>query len=191
MRPLGNEYQVLSGHHRKAAAMKAGIDAVPCWVRELDDEAAYMALVTSNSQGELSPLEIGMHALGLDMDKRGKGAAGGGLKGYAESIGKDPANITRCRQAAAVVRAINCNDAINALNDKTAHLAAIHALPSECWPDAVASYPELTYLAAPIRRRKSFANAAGLGLSVLEAKPKDTKAIQEVKALARMVLHVG
>ena len=56
---------------------------------------------------------------------------------------------------------------------------------------AVASYPELTYLAAPIRRRKSFANAAGLGLSVLEAKPKDTKAIQEVKALARMVLHVG
>lgn len=55
----------------------------------------------------------------------------------------------------------------------------------------VASYPELTYLAAPIRRRKSFANAAGLGLSVLEAKPKDTKAIQEVKALARMVLHVG
>lgn len=56
---------------------------------------------------------------------------------------------------------------------------------------AVASYPELTYLAAPIRRRKSFANAAGLGLSVLEAKPKDTKATQEVKALARMVLHVG
>lgn len=56
---------------------------------------------------------------------------------------------------------------------------------------AVASYPELTYLAAPIRRRKSFANAAGMGLSVLEAKPKDAKAVQEVKALAHIVFTVG
>lgn len=52
---------------------------------------------------------------------------------------------------------------------------------------ALANYPELTYLAAPIRRRKSFANAAGMGLSVLEAKPKDAKAAQEVKTLADMV----
>ena len=52
---------------------------------------------------------------------------------------------------------------------------------------AVASYPELTYLASPVRRRKSFANAAGMGLSVLEAKPKDAKAIEEVKALVHMV----
>jgi hypothetical protein len=29
----------------------------------LDDEAAYMELATSNAQGELSPLEIGLHAL--------------------------------------------------------------------------------------------------------------------------------
>lgn len=48
---------------------------------------------------------------------------------------------------------------------------------------ALVSYPQLTYIPSPVRRRKSFANAAGMGLSVLEAKPKDAKAIAEVKAL--------
>ena len=56
VRPLDGEYQIVSGHHRHAAAIKAGQDAVPCWVREMDDDAAYMALVTSNTQGELTPL---------------------------------------------------------------------------------------------------------------------------------------
>lgn len=48
---------------------------------------------------------------------------------------------------------------------------------------ALFNYPQLTYLPTPVRRRKSYANAAGIGLSVLEAKPKDTKAIAEVKKL--------
>lgn len=103
----------------------------------MSDDDAYMALVTSNAQGELSPLEIGMHALGIEFDKRGNGASGGGLKAYAESVGRDPASITRCRQAAAVVSAINCVIAINKLLDKTAHLSAIHALPESCWKPAV------------------------------------------------------
>lgn len=52
---------------------------------------------------------------------------------------------------------------------------------------ALVSYPQLTYVPTPVRRRKSFANAAGMGLSVLEAKPKDVKAIAEVKALLAIV----
>jgi chromosome partitioning protein len=52
---------------------------------------------------------------------------------------------------------------------------------------ALVSYPQLTYVPSPVRRRKSFANAAGMGLSVLEAKPKDVKAIAEVKALLAIV----
>jgi hypothetical protein len=32
----------------------AGLKTVPCWVRPLDDEAAYMLLATSNAQGELT-----------------------------------------------------------------------------------------------------------------------------------------
>lgn len=48
---------------------------------------------------------------------------------------------------------------------------------------AVAEVPQFEYLPTPLRRRKSFANAAGAGMSVLEAKPKDGKAIAELQAL--------
>ena len=50
---------------------------------------------------------------------------------------------------------------------------------------AVADVPQFEYLAAPIRRRKSFANAAGQGLSVLEMKPVDRKAVEELNALIK------
>ncbi|MGZ3836424.1 MAG: AAA family ATPase [Mucilaginibacter sp.] len=49
--------------------------------------------------------------------------------------------------------------------------------------EAVADVPQFEYLNAPIRRRKSFANAAGQGLSVLELKPSDKKAKDELNAL--------
>ena len=49
--------------------------------------------------------------------------------------------------------------------------------------EAVAGVPQFEYLATPIRRRKSFANAAGMGLSVLESKPVDKKARDELNAL--------
>ncbi|MCO1345943.1 AAA family ATPase (plasmid) [Burkholderia multivorans] len=48
---------------------------------------------------------------------------------------------------------------------------------------AVADVPQFEYLPTPIRRRKAFANAAGAGLSVLELKPADRKASDEINAL--------
>ena len=48
---------------------------------------------------------------------------------------------------------------------------------------AVADVPQFEYLNTPIRRRKAFANAAGQGLSVLELKPTDAKAVKELNAL--------
>lgn len=48
---------------------------------------------------------------------------------------------------------------------------------------AVAEVPQFEYLPTPLCRRKAFANAAGEGMSVLEAKPKDGKAIAELQAL--------
>lgn len=48
---------------------------------------------------------------------------------------------------------------------------------------AVGDVPQFEYLATPIRRRKAFANAAGAGLSVLEQKPMDKKAVEELNAL--------
>ncbi len=53
--------------------------------------------------------------------------------------------------------------------------------------EALADFPELVYLDAPISRRKAFANAAGNGLSVLEATPKDEKAMAELKRLVDAV----
>lgn len=52
---------------------------------------------------------------------------------------------------------------------------------------AVADYPALQYLDTPIRRRKSVANAAGNGLSVLEQTPRDEKAIMELNALMQSI----
>lgn len=78
VRPVGDAYQIISGHHRWQAANQAKLDTVPCWVRDMGDDEAYMALVTSNSQGELSPLEIGMHALHcVGLSKGGRGQKGG------------------------------------------------------------------------------------------------------------------
>ena len=48
---------------------------------------------------------------------------------------------------------------------------------------AVADVPQLEFLQTPLRRRKAFANAAGQGLSVLELKPTDKKASDELNAL--------
>lgn len=52
---------------------------------------------------------------------------------------------------------------------------------------AVADVPQFEYLATPIRRRKAFANAAGAGLSVLEHKPIDRKAAEELNALVSIL----
>jgi hypothetical protein len=70
----------------------AGLEAVPCWVREMDDEEAFMALVLANSQSELLPLERGIHAL----------KSGSGVREYARSIERAPSLVVRERQAAEV-----------------------------------------------------------------------------------------
>lgn len=94
-----------------------------------------MALVTSNSQGELSPLEIGLHALHcVALSKGGRGKAGG-LSEYAAKVGKAKQNIASYRNAAEV--AGNCHNDMTVLHDKTQHLSAIHALPQEAWQPAV------------------------------------------------------
>jgi chromosome partitioning protein len=53
--------------------------------------------------------------------------------------------------------------------------------------EALADFPQLQYLAVPIRRRKALANAAGQGMSVLEFSPKDGKAVEEITALVNAV----
>jgi chromosome partitioning protein len=48
----------------------------------------------------------------------------------------------------------------------------------------------LTFIDVVLGTRKSFGNAAALGLSVIELKPKDTKAIAEIETLFKYVFNV-
>ncbi len=45
-------YELISGHRRRKAAELAGIDTIPCIVRDLDDDAATIIMVDSNLQRE-------------------------------------------------------------------------------------------------------------------------------------------
>lgn len=129
-RPQNGGYQILSGHHRVEAARKAGLETVAAWVEEMDDEAAFMELVLSNNQGELSPLEIGMHALKAVPKSDGGRGKKGGLSDYARKVGKAGPTITEWRQAAAVVEAVNPSVDRRVLLDRCTHLAAIHGAPT-------------------------------------------------------------
>lgn len=63
------------------------------------------------------------------------------------------------------------------------NMADIQGSDNKDAAEALADYPSITYLDTPIRRRKSIANAAGNGMSVLEYQPKDEKANAELQAL--------
>jgi hypothetical protein len=48
-RPLQKGWQMVSAHHRALATQRTKLKTMPRrWVRDLDDAAAYMPLVTSN-----------------------------------------------------------------------------------------------------------------------------------------------
>ncbi|NKD46249.1 AAA family ATPase [Haematospirillum jordaniae] len=52
---------------------------------------------------------------------------------------------------------------------------------------ALEALPQLTFLDAPVRRRKIFSNAAGEGLGVMEYRPEDPKATHEIARLTQNV----
>lgn len=139
VRPVNGHYQIISGHTRHESAKRAQIKIVPCWVEEMTDKEAHMQLVLSNAQGELNALEIGIHAFKAVPPEKGGRGKKGGLSEYADRIGKKQPNVSRYRNAGEVFEAIrNIYNDIWVFGDKAHHLAAIHALPSKTWPDAVA-----------------------------------------------------
>lgn len=143
VRKVNGHYEIISGHHRTEAAKAAGLTEIPCWVEDMDDETAFYELIRNNHQGELSPLEIGLHALDyVKLDKRGLGAEGKGLKGYADGVGYAASKVTEYRQGATVFRffnslmgiwEINNNSLSESLLPKTRHLGEIHKAPQNCW----------------------------------------------------------
>lgn len=133
VRPVDDYYQIMAGHHREAAARRAGLTEIPCGVSEMSDEDAFMQLVLSNAQSELSPLEIGIHA--LEYVKPGKNQwTGGGISEYARQIGKDESYIRQLRHAAEVLSSISkASELTPKLRDKAQHLFHVHAAPPDTW----------------------------------------------------------
>ena len=74
----------LYAYQARRRRQQAGVNSIPCWIKDLTDEQAYMELVLCNTQSELHPLEEGKHAAESRMD----------LKAYAEASGKGRQNLS-------------------------------------------------------------------------------------------------
>ena len=83
----------------------------------MSDEDAYMALPLNNAQGELHPLEEGMHAIGSGLSQRQ----------YAAKVGKKATTIVTRMQAAAV--AVICSDIGADLRPHWTSLSELHPAP--------------------------------------------------------------
>jgi DNA methylase/ParB/Sulfiredoxin domain len=100
VRPVGNDrYEIISGHHRHAAAIRAGLTEVPCWVRDMDDDEAFMQLILTNTQGELSPLEEGHHVYYYVQRSKGGRGKEGGLREYSRRLNRDVNGLMQRRKA--------------------------------------------------------------------------------------------
>lgn len=58
-RRYGDGYQIIEGEHRWRAAKSAGIDTVPVFIIDVDDEEALIQLVAGNTQTDNHPLDVG------------------------------------------------------------------------------------------------------------------------------------
>lgn len=126
VRPNCGEYEIISGHHRWLAAQQAGLKELPCWVREMSNDEAYMQLVLCNTQSELHPLEEGIHAIGS-----GKKQAD-----YVREVKKPQPSVARRWLAAEVF--IPCGITFDQVKDSWRNLAEIHAAPEWLWAALVA-----------------------------------------------------
>lgn len=126
VRKKGKVYEIVSGHHRVLAAKRAGLKEVPCWIRDLSDEDAYMMLVLDNAQASLHPLEIGLHALRSGLTQRA----------YADRIGMTDGTLQNRWEAAQVVDFVgkSCSDIpANELRGKWGHICELHPAPKWMW----------------------------------------------------------
>lgn len=145
VRPNAAGFEIISGHHRFLAAQKVGLQTVPCWVREMTDEEAYMALVLCNAQSELLPIEVGFHQLGSNMT----------VRDYAAKVGVKEQTLSDRVHAARVVTHVRDSwvtafdgtpvaqmEALDRLHGEIGrnclrHLASIHTAPEWVWPALV------------------------------------------------------
>lgn len=99
VRKIKTGFQIIEGEHRWRAATKAGIEQVPAFVIECDDEEALIQLVAGNVQTDNDPLDIGIIALKITTryNQSGKSAKDFGLK-----LGIHERSIQRYTKAAKI-----------------------------------------------------------------------------------------
>ena len=68
VRPKNGYYELISGHRRTHAAMRAGLAEVPAVIREMDDEEATVMMVDANIQREFLLPSERAHSLRMKMD---------------------------------------------------------------------------------------------------------------------------
>ena len=72
VRPKNGYYELISGHRRTHAAMRAGLAEVPAVIREMDDEEAVVMMVDANIQREFLLPSERAHSLRMKMDAMAK-----------------------------------------------------------------------------------------------------------------------
>lgn len=127
-------YRILSGHIRIQAARKAGLDEISCWVAVgMSHEEANMLLVTANNQKELTPLELGLHALRTIAPSKGGRGNEAGYSKYARAVGKTPATLSELVKGAGVYEAVKAIGQPMDFAERAWHLVAIGGAPEEKW----------------------------------------------------------
>jgi protein gp37 len=117
VRPLGEGFQIVSGHNRVKAALLSGLTTIWAWPREMTDEQAYMQLVLANTQGELSPLERGLHALRSGMT----------VSAYATSVRRPRTSVQHEVEAARVAEVIDLD------HSQIPFWCLVHIHPAKRW----------------------------------------------------------
>jgi ParB/RepB/Spo0J family partition protein len=105
-------FEIISGHHRANAAREAGLPVIWAHVVTMSDREAAIALLASNSQRPMAPLEVGRHALILR-------TMGVSIEETAKSIGKTAGSVYGYARAYQVVERFG---GLKGLYGKTSHL---------------------------------------------------------------------
>ena len=95
-------YEIVAGHRRKFASMKAGIREMPVIVRDMDDDTAVILMVDSNVQREnvLPSEKARAYKMKLDAIKRRAGRPSKGNSGQLDQNFLNPYSVEKIAQDA-------------------------------------------------------------------------------------------
>ena len=95
-------YEIVAGHRRKFASMKAGIREMPVIVRDMDDDTAVILMVDSNVQREnvLPSEKARAYKMKLDAIKRKAGRPSKGNSGQLDQNFFNPYSVEKIAQDA-------------------------------------------------------------------------------------------